>query len=272
MNDRILYILILIINCFASAISQILLKKAAQKNYDSFINQYLNIYVVFGYSLFFISHIKEKTLVDPVTQIEYPQVTCNVNKNYFNALKDKVHVVAVGYVEREYDNLMTEDRKVKGFDGKTRNEKIGVSNGILNEKRVIVFRDDNYVLDAKSRFANIEPKIDFDSDEFIRAINEAIKSQISKQNRREVTDAEMKQVADKQQEEQMKKVETVLQEKVAEEQKQNDEQEKERILQQLVGGYKTMSKEKKLHIKQVLTDNGASKLQELSVEVLKTLL
>lgn len=54
MNDRILYILILIINCFASAISQILLKKAAQKNYDSFINQYLNIYVVFGYSIFFI--------------------------------------------------------------------------------------------------------------------------------------------------------------------------------------------------------------------------
>ena len=225
-----------------------------------------------GYSLFFISHIKEKTLVDPVTQIEYPQVTCNVNKNYFNAIKDKVHVVAVGYVEREYDNLMTEDRKVKGFDGKTRNEKIGVSNGILNEKRVIVFRDDNYVLDAKSRFANIEPKIDFDSDEFIRAVNEAIKSQISKQNRREVTDAEMKQVADKQQEEQMKKVETVLQNKVAEEQKQNDEQKKERILQQLVGGYKTMSKEKKLHIKQVLTDNGATKLQELSVEVLKTLL
>ena len=33
-----------------------------------------------------------------------------------------------------------------------------------------------------------------------------------------------------------------------------------------------MSKEKKLHIKQVLTDNGATKLQELSVEVLKTLL
>lgn len=54
MNDRILYILILIINCFASAISQILLKKAAQKNYDSFINQYLNIYVVFGHSIFFI--------------------------------------------------------------------------------------------------------------------------------------------------------------------------------------------------------------------------
>lgn len=54
MNNRILYILILVINCFASAISQVLLKKAAQKNYDLFIKQYLNTYVVFGYLIFFI--------------------------------------------------------------------------------------------------------------------------------------------------------------------------------------------------------------------------
>lgn len=225
-----------------------------------------------GYSLFFISHIKEKTLVDPVTQIEFPQVTCNVNKNYFNAIKDKVHVVAVGYVEREYNNLKTEDRKVRGFDGKTRNEKIGVSDGIVNEKRVIVFRDDNYVIDAKSRFADIEPKIEFDADEFIRAINDAIKSQISRQARREVTKKEIDELAEKQTKELEQHTEQLIKEKVEEEQKVNDEAEKEKLLQQLMSMYKTMSKEKKLHIKEVLSQNGVAKLQELDLETLRTLL
>ena len=82
----------------------------------------------------------------------------------------------------------------------------------------------------------------------------------------------MKKVQEQQQKEQEKQVEQLIKEKIEEEQKQNEEEEKEQVLQQLMGSYKAMSREKKSHIKQVLTDNGATKLQELSVEVLKTLL
>lgn len=53
MSSKIIYILLLIGNCIISAISQILLKKAALKEYTSFISQYLNIDVIVAYALFF---------------------------------------------------------------------------------------------------------------------------------------------------------------------------------------------------------------------------
>lgn len=53
MSDNFFYILLLVITCLVSAISQALLKKAALKDYPSFIRQYLNAKVVLAYSLFF---------------------------------------------------------------------------------------------------------------------------------------------------------------------------------------------------------------------------
>lgn len=226
-----------------------------------------------GYSIFFIGHVKNKTLVDPINGVEFSQITCNVNKNYFNAIRDKVHVCAVSYVEREYDNLQTEQRRVKGFDGKLRNQEVQTSDGILSQKRVIVFRNtDDYTIDASSRFANIKEKIDFDAKGFIDAVTDAIKIQVETQRKQKITETELNDIAEKQHEEKMEQVDKFIKEKIEEEQKQNDEEEKEQVLQQLMGSYKTMSREKKSHIKQVLTNNGATKLQELSIEVLKTLL
>ena len=226
-----------------------------------------------GYSIFFIGHVKNKTLVDPINGVEFSQITCNVNKNYFNAIRDKVHVCAVSYVEREYDNLQTEQRRVKGFDGKLRNQEVQTSDGILSQKRVIVFRNtDDYTIDASSRFANIKEKIDFDAKGFIDAITDAIKIQVETQRKQKITETELNDIAEKQHEEKMEQVDKFIKEKIEEEQKQNEEEEKEQVLQQLMGSYKTMSREKKSHIKEILTENGAVKLQELPLGVLKTLL
>ncbi len=38
-----------------SAASQVFLKKAAQKKYDSFIKEYLNVWVIIGYALMLVS-------------------------------------------------------------------------------------------------------------------------------------------------------------------------------------------------------------------------
>lgn len=226
-----------------------------------------------GYSIFFIGHVKNKTLVDPINGVEFSQITCNVNKNYFNAIRDKVHVCAVSYVEREYDNLQTEQRRVKGFDGKLRNQEVQTSDGILSQKRVIVFRNtDDYTIDASSRFANIKEKIDFDAKGFIDAITDAIKIQVETQRKQKITETELNDIAEKQHEEKMEQVDKFIKEKIEEEQKQNDEEEKEQVLQQLMGSYKTMSREKKSHIKEILTENGVVKLQELPLGVLKKLL
>lgn len=46
---------VLIFGVFISAISQVLLKKSAQKNYDSKIKEYLNPLVIIAYSIFVLS-------------------------------------------------------------------------------------------------------------------------------------------------------------------------------------------------------------------------
>ena len=60
----ILYACVLLVGVFVSAISQVMLKKAAQKTYDSKIKEYLNPLVIFAYILFvgttFISIIAYK--------------------------------------------------------------------------------------------------------------------------------------------------------------------------------------------------------------------
>lgn len=48
------YIGILLFSCIVSAIAQVLLKKASHKNYSTLISQYLNLFVIAGYFLFFV--------------------------------------------------------------------------------------------------------------------------------------------------------------------------------------------------------------------------
>lgn len=54
-NNEFLYILILICDCFLAGFCQFLLKKASQKNIESFLGQYLNPLVVVAYMLFFVT-------------------------------------------------------------------------------------------------------------------------------------------------------------------------------------------------------------------------
>ena len=53
MNEKILFSLIFIFGVFISSVSQIILKKSAQKEYPSRIKEYLNARVIFAYIIFF---------------------------------------------------------------------------------------------------------------------------------------------------------------------------------------------------------------------------
>ena len=52
-NTMIKYEIILLLGVFISSISQVLLKKASQKKYDSVIKEYLNPLVIIAYLMFF---------------------------------------------------------------------------------------------------------------------------------------------------------------------------------------------------------------------------
>ena len=52
--NKYIFILLLFVNALLSAFSQVLLKKAALRNYNSVLKQYLNPNVIVGYGIYFI--------------------------------------------------------------------------------------------------------------------------------------------------------------------------------------------------------------------------
>lgn len=54
MMNKIALIVLLLINSLLASFSQVLLKKSAIQKHDSIILEYINIYVIAGYGLFFI--------------------------------------------------------------------------------------------------------------------------------------------------------------------------------------------------------------------------
>lgn len=126
-----------------------------------------------GVSFVVIGHTKTRNQTDPITGEDYMQLTTNMSQRYFNALKTKVHFLGVASIDREIVKEKTGKKNVVTGQIETK----GVVKG---ETRRITFRDDNYVVDSKSRFADIVPEIPFDSDALIQALTDAIKSEQSK--------------------------------------------------------------------------------------------
>ena len=126
-----------------------------------------------GVSFIAIGHTKKKDVDDPITGESYSILTTNMSQRYFNALKTKLHFLGVAYIDREIvkqktgkKNVVTKQEEVKGK--------------VMSESRRISFRDDNYSVDPKSRFADIVDEIPLDSDAFIKAITDAIMAEHSK--------------------------------------------------------------------------------------------
>jgi len=129
-----------------------------------------------GISMFIIGHTKKRTMTDVATGLEYDMLTTNMSHRYFSALKTKLHVLGVASIDREITQTKT-GRKV----GKGKDRKDEIKGSIENETRKITFRDDNFNIDSKSRFSEITDSILFSPDEFIKAVEEAIKIEHDKQ-------------------------------------------------------------------------------------------
>lgn len=126
-----------------------------------------------GVSCIVIGHTKKRDIEDVVTGNTYTTLTTNMSQRYFNAIKTKLHILGVAYIDREIvqqktgkKNIVTKKEEVKGK--------------VVSESRRITFRDDNYNIDSKSRFADIVDNIPLDADAFIQAIRDAIASEHAK--------------------------------------------------------------------------------------------
>ena len=65
-----------------------------------------------GISPIIIGHTKKTDITDPVTLASYSMLSTNMDKRYFNSLKNKVDVVGVAYVDRDIDKVKTGRKNV----------------------------------------------------------------------------------------------------------------------------------------------------------------
>ena len=125
-----------------------------------------------GYSILEIGHTKTKLKEDILTKVQFEQLTCNLDNKYYNALKDKVNLVAMCYWENVVENI---EEKKNAFTKKM--DKVGE---LTDRKRVMVFADDDNAIDTKTHFEYITHKIDLTAQGFIDAVEEAIAMKVGK--------------------------------------------------------------------------------------------
>jgi hypothetical protein len=103
----------------------------------------------------------------------YQRLTSDQQQNYFNALKKNLHFLCLAYFDRQLQKEKTGKKNLVTKKEETKTV-------IKDETRKIKFRDDSFVVDSGSRFSDIVPEINLDAYEFIAAITDAIKAEISK--------------------------------------------------------------------------------------------
>ncbi len=124
-----------------------------------------------GVNVWIVGHIKVRSVIDSVTGGEYSTLTTDVAQRMFNEFKNKMHIVAIAYIDRKVETVGTGRKNIV-------NHKEITMNKVSEEVRRISFRDEsNYIIDSKSRFKDIVPNIPMDADEFIKAIQDAIKAE-----------------------------------------------------------------------------------------------
>ena len=136
-----------------------------------------------GVHTIFIGHTKQKENSDIISGNNYSILTCDMQNNYFNALKKKLHFLGVAYFDREFVS--------SGKKKKVNNKDVDIKK-ISSESRRIKFRSDDFSVDSGTRFAEIIDEIPFDADEFIKALTDAIEIEFNKSGQT-ITDAKKEQ-------------------------------------------------------------------------------
>lgn len=194
-----------------------------------------------GVGMIVVGHTKRKTLTDIATGEDYEMLTTNMTNKYFNAIKTKLHILGVASIDRTI-----EYQKVKQLIGDDKS--IGK---IKDESRVITFRDNNFNIDSKSRFADIVPRIDLDSNQLIKAINDAIEAEHNKQ-------AGVKSIAETKIE-QEKEREEMVSEAVKEAHDSNiDEEKNAELVQEILEKLNSVSGEEKQKVIDYALENKIS--------------
>lgn len=126
-----------------------------------------------GVRVWYTGHVKTREIIDPITNQTYTSLSTNMMQKYFNGFKTKMHVVGVACIDRTIETEATGRKNIA-------TKKDITVNKIKEERRKIVFRDDSYSVDSKSRLSKIVEEIPLDTDAFLNALKDAIKDSKNK--------------------------------------------------------------------------------------------
>ena len=141
----------------------------------SYVKKEINRLKKVGVGTWFCAHCKERDQTDLFTGNTYTQLGASLTNRYFGSIKDISHCIGFGYYSREMEHIEVGEANPITKKKKTRE-------AVVREDRRIRFRDDDYLCDAKSRFAEIEAEIILDADEFIRVLTDAVDAERNKTN------------------------------------------------------------------------------------------
>ena len=207
-----------------------------------------------GVAFFYTGHTKRREIEDAITGQTYSSLTTNMMQRYFTAVKTKTDVLGIACIDREIIKEKTGKKNIITKQEETRNK-------ISSESRVIKFRDDNYSVDSKSRFAGIIEQIPLDADEFIKAIKNAIDTAQGDVKADTTTSTA--------------KVETPIIEETPVDTDETPFEEttetvdKSALMDDIRTRFKSAGKETKAQVKAILKEKGSGKLDDsLSIDVL----
>lgn len=185
-----------------------------------------------GYTLFVISHTKVRTIKEKgMTEDDaYQMLTTNLDSRFDKVVAHKADVIATIQIDKEIK------------DGK-----------LLGTKRYIYFREDGFVK-AGSRFKDIVDRVELSADNFIKAIEDGIKSSL----RRPMTDEEFENKKKTDEQERQEQIEHNQEIDIV---KAEIDVERNKVIGGLIPDlFKAANSDQKEKVKELMNQYGISKL------------
>lgn len=121
-----------------------------------------------GVQFIIIGHVKQRDVTDIYSGESYTTLTTDMSMRSFNKMRTKLHFLGLASIDREIVKLQKSDKDKKA-KGK-----------VQSETRRITFRDDNYAIDSKSRFADIAGECEMNEDALYQTLVDAIEAEAAR--------------------------------------------------------------------------------------------
>jgi hypothetical protein len=211
-----------------------------------------------GVSFILVAHVRNKEIDDPISGVPYTILTSNISQKYFNAFRDKMHVIGLAYIDREIIKNKTGKKNLATGADITKGK-------VVSESRMISFRDDSYAIDSKSRFSSIIPEIEFDPDCFIKAIQDAILAEHNKSGK------SIAETQAKQQEEAKEAEKAATEYSKSRKKNKSDSEQNENLIAVIQSKFPDATPDEKAQVKTVMGEYGMTNFKgdNIPTEALK---